>query len=92
MAIQHLPAIYEHHWPEQRRLGRLHAMGYDAYYLVGSLFAARGGFIDEVDGATGRLYLDRDGRVHRGMAWARFERGRPMPLPDPDPIGRFDPD
>ena len=90
--IQHLPEIYEHHWPEQRRLGRLHAMGYDAYYLVGSLFAARGGFIDEVDGATGRLYLDRDGRVHRGMAWARFERGRPMPLPDPDPIGRFDPD
>jgi len=90
--IRHLPAIYESHWPEQRRLGRLHAMGYDAYYLVGSLFAARGGFIDEVDGATGRLYLDRDGRVHRGMAWAQFERGRPVPLPDPDPFGRFSQD
>jgi len=87
--IQHLPAIYEDHWPEQRRLGRLHAMGYDAYYLAGSLFAARGGFINEIDGATGRLYLDQDGRVHRGMAWAQFQNGRPVPLPDPDPFGRF---
>ncbi len=90
--IRHLPAIYEDHWPEQRRLGRLHAMGYDAYNLVGSLFAARGDFIDEVDGATGRLYLDRDGRIHRGMAWAEFQRGRPVPLPDPDPFGRFSQD
>ena len=87
--IQHLPTIFEDHWPEQRRLGRLHAMGFDAYYLVGSLFAARGGYIDEIDGATGRLYLDRDGRIHRGMAWAQFQSGRPVPLTDPDPFGRF---
>lgn len=85
--IQHLPALYEEHWPEQRRLGRLHAMGYDAYYLVGSLFAARGGFMDEVDGATGMLFLDSDGRVHRRMAWAQFQRSAPVSLPDAEPTG-----
>ena len=85
--IQHLPALYDEYWPEQRRLGRLHAMGYDAYYLVGSLFAARGDIMDEVDGATGKLYLASDGRVHRHMAWAQFQRGIPVSLPDPDPVG-----
>jgi uncharacterized protein len=85
--IQHLPVLYEQYWPEQRRLGRLHAMGYDAYYLVGSLFAARGSFMDEIDGATGQLFLADDGRVHRRMAWAQFQRGIPVSLPDPDPVG-----
>ena len=85
--IQHLPDLYAEHWPEQRRLGRLHAMGYDAYYLVGSLFAARGGFMDEIDGATGKLVLDQDGRVHRRLAWAQFQRGTPVSLPDAEPVG-----
>jgi hypothetical protein len=62
-------------------------MGYDAYYLVGSLFASRGGFMDEVDGATGMLFLDRDGRVHRRLAWAQFQRGIPVSLPDAEPAG-----
>lgn len=85
--IQHLPAIYEEYWPEQKRMGRLHAMGYDAYYLVGSLFAARGGVMDDIDGATGTLHLANDGRVHRRMAWAQFQRGLPVSLPDPEPSG-----
>ena len=58
-------------------------MGYDAYHLVAPLFAARGGMMTEIDGATGQLYLDRDGRVHRRLAWAEFERGEPVPLPEP---------
>ena len=86
--IQHLPALYEEFWPEQKRLGRLHAMGYDAYYLVGSLFAARSGIMDEVDGASGILHLSPDGRIHRRMAWAQFQRGTPVALPDPEPAGR----
>ncbi len=85
--IRDLPQQFEVFWPEQRRLGRLHAMGYDAYTLVGSLFLARGGMMDEIDGATGSLYLDVDGRVHRRMAWAQFQAGVPVALPDPDPIG-----
>ena len=38
-----LPRHYAEHWPEERRLGRLHAMGYDAYNLIASLYASRGG-------------------------------------------------
>lgn len=75
------PALYAEYWPAQRRLGRLHAMGYDAYHLVGALFNAREEGMDELAGATGRLFLTRDGRIHRRPAWARFERGQPVPMP-----------
>ncbi|MFQ5610362.1 MAG: penicillin-binding protein activator, partial [Woeseiaceae bacterium] len=68
--IAHLPDTYREYWPEQRRLARLHAMGYDAFNLVGSLYSARGGTMEELDGATGRLFLGEDGRVHRHMSWA----------------------
>ncbi len=85
--IKYLPELYRKYWPEERRLGRLHAMGYDAYHLVAPLFAVRSGPMPEIDGATGRLYLDRDGRVHRRLAWAEFQRGKPVALPDPDQLG-----
>ena len=38
----------------------------------------------EIDGATGQLYLDEDGRIHRRLAWAQFQRGEPVPLPEPE--------
>ena len=78
------PSIYNEYWPAENRLARLHAMGYDAYHLVGELFNAREGNMDEITGATGRLFLTADGRVHRRLAWARFERGQPVALPDQD--------
>lgn len=81
--ISELPAMYAEHWPQHRRLGRLHAMGYDAYHLVGLLFSSDGHSMREYDGATGRLYLDNDGRVHRYLAWAQFLRGVPTPLREP---------
>ena len=84
--IRYLPEAYREYWPEERRLARLHAMGYDAYNLVAPLFASRGGMMAEIDGATGRLYLDSDGRIHRRLAWAEFQRGEPVPLPDPDAV------
>jgi len=80
--IQQLPALYDKYWPEERRLGRLHAMGYDAYHLIAALFEAHTESMPEIDGATGRLYLDRDGRVHRRLAWAQFQHGEPVALPD----------
>ena len=61
-------------------------MGYDAYHLVAPLFAARAGTMPEIDGASGRLYLDNDGRIHRELAWAEFQRGEPVALPDPDSL------
>jgi len=79
--IADFPALYGEFWPAEKRLTRLHAMGYDAYHLVGGLFPDRVGPMHEIIGATGILYLEPDGRVHRRLAWARFERGRPVPLP-----------
>jgi outer membrane PBP1 activator LpoA protein len=84
--IRYLPEAFEQYWPEERRLARLHAMGYDAYHLVAPLFAARAGTMPEIDGASGRLYLDNDGRIHRELAWAEFQRGEPVALPDPDSL------
>lgn len=81
--IADFPTLYGEFWPAEKRLTRLHAMGYDAYHLVGGLFPT-GGSMDEIIGATGTLYLQADGRVHRRMAWARFEHGRPEPLPQVD--------
>ena len=66
--IRHLPDLYKEYWPEERRLGRLHAMGYDAYQLIASLYSAGTGTMDEIDGATGKLKLDYDGRIRRDLA------------------------
>ncbi len=82
--IADFPQLYAEFWPAEKRLTRLHAMGYDAYHLVGGLFPAHSGPMDEIIGATGTLYLEEDGRIHRRMAWARFERGRIEPLPEID--------
>lgn len=79
--IARLPALYEQSWPQERRLGRLHAMGYDAYQLVAPLYASGGSQMEPIDGATGRLHIDADGRVFREMAWAQFQRGKPVALP-----------
>jgi outer membrane PBP1 activator LpoA protein len=79
--IANLPAQFAEYWPEERRLTRLHAMGYDAYNLIASLYGARGGTMTELDGATGQLFLDASGRVHRRLAWAQFQRGEAVALP-----------
>jgi len=84
--IRYLPGTYAKYWPEERRLGRLHAMGYDAYNLIASLYASRSGEIAELDGATGHLSLDQQGRVHRRLAWAQFQRGEPVVLPSQDTV------
>ncbi len=85
--IEHLPAQFAEFWPEERRAARLHAMGYDAYNLIASLFAARGGTMVELDGATGTLFLDSGGRVHRRLSWGQFQGGEVVALPGEDDIG-----
>ena len=85
--IRYLPKTYAQHWPEERRLGRLHAMGYDAYNLIASLYATRDGGMEELSGATGDLFLDRRGRVHRRLAWAQFQRGEAVALSDQEEVG-----
>lgn len=79
--IADLPDKYAEFWPDERRLSRLHAMGYDAYNLVAALYSSRGRSIAEVDGASGRLSLDTVGRVRRQLAWAQFQNGEVVALP-----------
>jgi len=85
--IEHLPSLYSEYWPEERRLGRLHAMGYDAYQLIASLHAAHTDPMVEVDGATGKLRVDAEGRVRRELAWAQFQRGEAVALPEIENVG-----
>ncbi|MEM6513728.1 MAG: penicillin-binding protein activator [Pseudomonadota bacterium] len=79
--IEYLPDLFNEYWPQQRRLSRLHAMGYDAYQLVAPLHASRDGRMAALAGATGLLTLDVDGRLHRSLAWAEFVDGAATPKP-----------
>lgn len=85
--IAELPREFAEYWPGERRLARLHAMGYDAYNLIAALYASRGGPMVELDGATGTLFLDTNGRVHRRLAWAQFQQGQVVALPRKDSAG-----
>jgi len=79
--IADLPEKYAEFWPNEKRLSRLHAMGYDAYNLVAALYSSQGESIAELDGASGRLSLDTVGRVRRQMSWAQFQNGEVVALP-----------
>jgi len=85
--IAEMPADFAEYWPNERRMARLHAMGYDAYNLIAALFAYRGEQMADIDGATGRLFLDQNGRVHRRLAWAQFQNGEVVALPGNHSIG-----
>jgi len=76
-------ASLEEYWPgEASRRARLFAMGYDAFGLASQL-TGPGGML-ELDGVTGRLYLGRDGRIHRRLAWAKIRRGEARAVPPLD--------
>jgi outer membrane PBP1 activator LpoA protein len=85
--IENLPQQYAEFWPDERRLARLHAMGYDAYNLIAALYIARGLGIADFDGASGRLSLDATGKVRRQLAWAQFQNGEVVALPGDERLG-----
>ncbi len=83
-------------WPDgMRTWPRLYALGFDAYRLVPALFGGQLPQDETIQGLTGDLSLTIDGRIHRTLMWAKFERGVPVPmvapeiesaaLPDPQP-------
>lgn len=67
----------------QSRLGRLYALGADAFTLHPFLRQLEGS--DEIffDGLTGRLTLGTDRRVRRELVWAGFDQGIPVLLGPP---------
>ena len=86
------PALWDtlqHDWAAAGRGRlRLYAFGYDAYRLLRGLNVAARGV--PVDGLTGRLSLEADGRVQRETAWAQVRDGRLQPAgvltPPPLPV------
>lgn len=64
------------------QLGRLFAMGADAYRLSTRLPLLQQVEGSSVDGQTGKLTMSPQGSVHREQLWARFVNGTPERLPD----------
>jgi outer membrane PBP1 activator LpoA protein len=64
-------------WPQaQGPLGRLYAMGIDAQRVFTRLPQMQQYAKTQVNGATGRLTLAEDGRIHRQLSWGVMEQGQ----------------
>jgi hypothetical protein len=88
-AIAELRTTIGQLWPANaRRRGRLFAMGFDAWRLLGELSAAAAPAGEPLLGMTGRLTVDAGGRVRRGLDWAIIGndgQARPLPPPSTEP-------
>ncbi len=62
------------------QLGRLFAMGADAYHLSARLPVLKQVEGSALEGQTGRLTMSKDGRIRREQMWAIFQKGEPQTL------------
>ena len=70
-------------WPQAGgSLGRLYAMGIDAYRLTSSLGQLKALPDSRIDGLSGSLSMSPAQRVERQLPWAEFTNGQPQRLPD----------
>lgn len=70
-------------WPQAGgSLGRLYAMGVDAYRLAPRLGQLKALPESRVDGLTGTLSLTATQRIERQLPWAEFRGGQVQRLPD----------
>jgi outer membrane PBP1 activator LpoA protein len=68
-------------WPfAHTQLDRLYALGMDSYSLVSELNRLALDPQASLSGATSVLRLDAEGRIQRGLTWARFTGGAPRLL------------
>ncbi len=68
-------------WPRaSQRLPRLFALGYDAYSLLPYLHRLKATSPQSLPGATGELFSDEQGVIHRKTLWAKFNGGVPRLL------------
>jgi len=78
--MKHVRAMMARYWPVQaERRPRLFALGFDAYRLIPLLHTGNENL--RRNGATGNLYLDSSGRVHRELPFARIRAGQPAYIP-----------
>lgn len=70
-------------WPQAGgSLGRLYAMGVDAYRLAPRLGQLKALPESRVDGLSGSLSLNANQRIERQLPWAEFRGGQVQRLPD----------
>ncbi len=73
----------ERKWPQARgSLGRLYAMGADAYLLAPRLNQLLALPETQLDGLSGTLSLTPEQRIERRLPWAEFHDGEVQPLAD----------
>ena len=73
----------ESQWPQAGgSLGRLYAMGADAYLLAPRLGQLKALPETRIDGLSGSLSLNPAQRIERQLPWAEFRDGRVVRLPD----------
>ncbi len=70
-------------WPQAAgSLGRLYAMGVDAYRLAPRLGQLKALPDSRIDGLSGSLGISANQRVDRQLPWAKFVGGAVQRLPD----------
>lgn len=70
-------------WPQAAgSLGRLYAMGVDAFRLAPRLSQLQALPDSQVDGLTGTLSMNPQQRIERQLPWAEFRDGQVQRLPD----------
>jgi hypothetical protein len=70
-------------WPQASgSLGRLYAMGIDAYRLAPRLTQLKALPDTRLDGQSGSLSLGQSQRIERQLPWAKFVNGQVQRLPD----------
>ncbi|MCR3843466.1 penicillin-binding protein activator, partial [Pseudomonas aeruginosa] len=68
-------------WPQANgSMGRLYAMGVDAYRLAPRLPELKAVPSLQIDGLTGTLSLNPTQRIERQLQWAEFRNGQVQPL------------
>lgn len=73
----------ERKWPQARgSLGRLYAMGADAYLLAPRLNQLLALPETRLDGLSGTLSITPEQRIERSLPWAEFRDGEVQPLMD----------
>ena len=70
-----LPSKLRKYWPGDAIQSRQNAMGYDAYFLVSELNTIKSNNFQELNGATGQLYMTDNGKIRRRLAWAKLVNG-----------------
>jgi uncharacterized protein len=76
-----LDAVMRTYWGAAAELRqRFYAMGHDAYRLLPLLNQAKQPITTTINGLSGRLSVQPNGRIERQLSWAEIRRGKPYPL------------